>query len=91
MTKPTKTQLEAHPAPDALPHDQRRARRPNTTGVLRRSRRDRKIAGIVGGVAEYIGANPRWVRLAFALATFFSGGILLIGYLLLWWLLPEAP
>ncbi len=84
MTKPK-------PPTSGLPHDQRRARRPDTAGVLRRSKQNRMIAGIVGGVAEYIGANPRRVRLVFALATFFSGGILAIGYLLLWLLLPEAP
>ncbi len=78
-----------HPR-DSLPHDQRRARRPDTTRKLTRSRRDRVLTGVLGGISEYVGANPRTVRVVFAVATFLSGGILLIGYLLLWWLLPKA-
>ena len=77
---------------DSLPHDQRRARRPATTQRLRRSRTDRVLTGVLGGVAAFVGANPKTVRAVFSVATFFSGGILAVGYLLLWWLLPlEAP
>jgi len=75
---------------DSLPHDQRRARRPDTTRKLMRSRRDRVLTGVLGGISEYVGANPRTVRVLFAAATVFSGGILGIGYLLLWWLLPQG-
>ena len=75
---------------DSLPHDQRRARRPDTTARLTRSRSDRVLTGVLGGIAEYVGANPRTVRVVFAVATFLSGGILVVGYLLLWWLLPKA-
>ena len=75
---------------DSLPHNQRRARRPHTTTRLTRSRSDRVFTGVLGGTAEYVGANPRTVRIVFALATLLSGGILVIGYLLLWWLLPRA-
>ncbi len=81
MNKPT----------DTLPHDERRARRPPTERTLRRSRENRVIAGILGGIAEFVGANPKTVRVVFAVATFFSGGLLGIGYLLLWLLLPQAP
>jgi phage shock protein C len=75
---------------DSLPHDQRRARRPNTTKKLTRSRYDRVLTGVLGGVAAYVGANPTTVRLLFALSTLLSGGILAVGYLLLWWLLPQG-
>jgi len=75
---------------DSLPHDQRRARRPDTTRKLTRSRRDRVLTGVLGGISEYVGANPRTVRILFAVVTFLSGGILGIGYLLLWWLLPQG-
>lgn len=78
------------PPHDSLPHDQRRARRPNTTEKLTRSRRNRVFAGVLGGVAEYVGANPTTVRLLFVVATLLSGGLLVIGYGLLWWLLPKA-
>ena len=76
---------------DPLLHDQRRARRPQTNARLTRSRHDRVWTGVLGGIAEFIGASPRTVRIIFSLATFFSGGILAIGYLLLWWLVPLEP
>ncbi len=78
------------PPHDSLPHDQRRARRPNTTKRLTRSRQNLVFTGVLGGVAEYVGANPTTVRLIFVVATLLSGGLLVIGYGLLWWLLPKA-
>ena len=72
---------------DGLPHNERRARRPTSRQVLRRSR-DRVIAGIAGGVAEYINASPALVRWGFGVVLVFSGGVFLIAYLLLWLLLP---
>ncbi len=76
---------------DALPHNQRRARRPQTDAKLRRSRQDRVLTGVLGGIAEFVGASPKAVRIIFSVATFFSGGILAIGYVLLWWLVPLEP
>lgn len=80
---------EASGRPDRLTHDQSRARRPPTPKRLRRSR-DRVVAGIAGGVAAYIGADPRKVRWLFGVVTVLSGGVFLIAYALLWLLLP-AP
>ena len=77
-----------HPSDDPLLHDQRRARRPQTDAKLRRSRQDRVLTGVLGGIAEFVGASPRAVRIIFSVATFLSGGILAIGYVLLWWLMP---
>ncbi len=49
------------------------------------------IAGVCGGLAEYLGVDPVWVRLIFVLLTFASG-LSLIVYLTLWWIMPEeAP
>ena len=73
---------------DTLLHDQRRARRPNKPGRLMRSRDNRVAAGVMGGIAEYVDANPRTVRILFALSLPLSGFITLLGYLLLWPLLP---
>ena len=73
--------------PDGLTHDERRARRPGSTQVLRRSD-NRVIAGVAGGVAQFINANPTTVRWGFGVLLIFSGGIFLIPYLLLWLLLP---
>ena len=80
-----------HPPDDPLPHDQRRARRPQTNAKLTRSRNDRVLTGVLGGIAEFVGTSPRAVRIIYSVATFLSGGILAIGYLLLWWLMPLEP
>lgn len=76
---------------DPLLHDQRRARRPSGASRLERSRSDRRIAGVAGGVAAFTGADPRRVRLVFALSVPLSLGITVPGYLLLWALLPVEP
>ncbi len=76
---------------DPLLHDQRRARRPTGAARLLRSRTDRRIAGVAGGVAAFTGADPRRVRLVFALTVPLSLGITVPGYLLLWALLPVEP
>lgn len=56
---------------------------------LTRSRTDRKIAGICGGIANYFGLDPSLVRIAYALLTLFTafaGGIV---YLIMWIVVPE--
>lgn len=75
--------------PDGLTHNERRARRPNAAQVLRRSQ-NRVVAGVAGGVADYINANPTVVRWGFGLLAIVSGGIFIIPYLLLWLLLPAS-
>ena len=46
------------------------------------------IAGVCGGLAEYFGVDPVWVRLAFVLLVF-ANGLSLILYPVLWWIMPE--
>ncbi len=60
------------------------------TGVraLRRSRRDRVVAGVCGGLGEFFGISPAWFRLGFLIALI-PGGIPGLGaYLLLWIIVP---
>lgn len=90
MTRPEPTS-PTEPLRDGLPHTQRRARRPNTTATLRRSRSDRVLAGVCGGIAAYVDARPNLVRVLFAVSLLPSIGVTGLGYLLLWWLLPDAP
>jgi phage shock protein C len=53
-----------------------------------RSRSERMIAGVCGGLAAYFNIDPLIVRLGFALLAMMNGvGIML--YLLLWLLLPN--
>ncbi len=49
---------------------------------LRKSSREKKIAGVAGGIAEFFGIDPTLVRIAFVIATFIDG-IGLVAYLLL--------
>lgn len=58
------------------------------TKRITRSRNDRLIAGVAGGLANYFNIDPLLVRLGFALLAFINGiGILL--YVILWLLLPN--
>jgi len=57
---------------------------------LRRSR-DRMIAGVCGGFAEWLGWKPDRVRVAYVILSILSAafpGVLV--YLLLWLLVPDA-
>jgi len=76
---------------DPLTHQQRRARRPwGATQPLHRSRDTRLIAGVCGGIADFTGANPAWVRGLWLLSLIPSLGITALAYPLLWLLLPRA-
>jgi phage shock protein PspC (stress-responsive transcriptional regulator) len=55
---------------------------------LRRSRSDRWVGGVCGGLAQATGLAPWLWRLAFVLFTFFGGAGLLV-YLLLWIFVPQ--
>jgi phage shock protein C len=58
---------------------------------LRRSRTDRKIAGVLGGVATYVGVDSVAIRVLFILAAVFTGGCALLAYPLMWIVMPEEP
>ena len=57
---------------------------------LYRSRKDRKLAGVCGGIAEYFKIDPVFVRVAFIVLVFCSGAGL-IAYGAFWIVTPEAP
>lgn len=42
--------------------------------TLRRSASDRKLSGVLGGVAEYFDLDPTLVRLFYVVLTFFCAG-----------------
>jgi phage shock protein PspC (stress-responsive transcriptional regulator) len=56
---------------------------------LVRSRTDRRIAGVCGGLAEFFGIDSTLLRVAFVLFGLFGVGELV--YLLLWLIVPKAP
>ena len=57
---------------------------------LRRSRSDRMIAGVVGGLAEYMGIDPTLARVLYVagsvISAAFPGALV---YVILWIVLPE--
>ncbi|HEV2888725.1 MAG TPA: PspC domain-containing protein, partial [Jatrophihabitans sp.] len=55
---------------------------------LRRSRTDRMVSGVAGGLGEYFGVDPVIFRVLFAVLSFF-GGVGLLMYGLAWLLVPE--
>ena len=56
---------------------------------LKRSLNNRMIAGVCGGVAEYINIDPKVVRLIWAIASFFSLGAGFIIYIIAVFIIPE--
>ncbi len=61
-----------------------------TKKKLYRSRENRMIAGVCGGLGEYLEIDPTLIRLAAVfLALWWGGGVLL--YLLAWFIVPETP
>lgn len=54
-----------------------------------RSRSDRVLAGVCGGLADYLDVDPTLVRVLWVVVTLFSVGIGVVAYLLLWLLAPE--
>ena len=63
---------------------------PPVTRRLVRSRDDRWLGGVCGGIGEYAGVDPNLVRLVVVLGTVFGFGSMLIAYLAAWILMPEA-
>ena len=62
----------------------------NTTKpALRRSRSNRIVAGVCGGLAEFFGISVFWFRLAFLIALIPGGVPGLVPYLLLWFIIPS--
>jgi phage shock protein C len=61
-----------------------------TTKKLYRSRIDRMIGGVAGGLAEYFDMDPTLVRVLFAISVAFSGAGIL-AYIVLWIVVPEQP
>jgi phage shock protein C len=58
---------------------------------LRRSRSNRMVAGVIGGLAQYFGFDPTMARIIYVVLSVVSvafPGILV--YILLWIIMPEG-
>jgi phage shock protein PspC (stress-responsive transcriptional regulator) len=61
----------------------------NQKKVLRRSRSDRVVAGVCGGLADFFGISAFWFRLAFLIALIPGGVPGLLPYILCWIIIPK--
>ncbi len=57
---------------------------------LFRSRKDRVIGGVCGGMGNYFNIDPVLARVIWAVL-FFAGGVGLLAYILAWIIVPEEP
>ena len=63
----------------------------NRSHALVRSRRHRMLAGVCGGLADWLGWDPTVVRIAYVLGSIFSAGFPgMIVYVILWLIMPES-
>ena len=60
----------------------------STPRVLRRSRDERVIGGVCGGLGRYLGIDPVLLRIAFVILAIAGGGGILV-YIVAWILIPE--
>lgn len=58
---------------------------------LMRSRTDKKLLGVCGGIAEYLNLDSTLVRIAFVVGVIGSGGPFVLGYLILALVMPKEP
>src|SRR5262245_9147305 len=63
----------------------------NGSARLVRSTTDRKIAGVCGGIAEYLAIDPTVVRLVWTVLAIVPGCIVfgVLAYLVAWFIMPE--
>ena len=58
---------------------------------LYRSRRDSVLGGVAGGVADYLDVDPSIVRIIWVVLAAVTGGLFLVLYIVMWFVVPEAP
>jgi phage shock protein PspC (stress-responsive transcriptional regulator) len=56
---------------------------------LTRSTTDSMVAGVAGGIAEYLDVDPTIVRLGWVLATLFTGPVAPLLYVICWFVMPR--
>ncbi|MCX6259149.1 MAG: PspC domain-containing protein [Bacteroidia bacterium] len=57
---------------------------------LFRSKKDRIIGGVCGGLGNYLNVDPVIIRVV-TVALFFAGFLGLLGYIIAWIIVPEEP
>jgi len=64
-----------------------------THSRLFRSRVDRRIGGVCGGLAEYFDVDPTMVRLAWVVVSVLACAVVfgVVAYLIAWFVIPASP
>jgi len=57
---------------------------------LFRSRKNRVLGGVCGGLGDYLNTDPVLLRVLWVIF-FFCGGMGLLAYILSWIIIPEEP
>jgi phage shock protein C len=57
---------------------------------LYRSRSNRFLAGVCGGLGDYFDIDATWIRLAFAIGML-AAGVPFLVYLIMWFVIPRQP
>lgn len=76
-----------------MPAAEKTARSSYAGRRLLRSESDRKIAGICGGLADYLGIDSTVVRVVAVVLAIYPGAVVLgvLAYLIAWFIIPPAP
>ncbi len=82
-----KMQREASPIAIDTPRPGATKARASDRRKLHKSR-DRKVAGVCGGLAEYFGIDPTLMRIAFVVGTIITQGTLIPAYIILAFVMP---
>lgn len=64
--------------------------RPTPSKKLYRSRKDKMLAGVCGGLADYFAMDSSWMRLIFILFLILGGSAILV-YSVMWMVVPKEP
>lgn len=64
---------------------------PKPPRLLRRSRRHRVFSGVCGGLGQYLGLDPVWIRVGFVVFALASLGWGILVYFLLALAIPKEP
>jgi phage shock protein C len=58
---------------------------------LYRSRKEKMLGGVCGGLGEHMDVDPTMIRLVWAVVTVLSVGMGILVYLIAWIIIPESP
>lgn len=75
-------------APDGQPEPHDQTGQPPVRR-LRRSRTDRVVGGVCGGLGKYLGVDPVLIRIAVVAVVLF-GGVGVLAYIIAWVVIPEG-